>query len=247
MNNKLSYSELQREIQQLKEELKLKTAFEENIKAVERINMLGHWEWDYEKVELQWSDEVYNIFGVNKSDFQLTRESFESFIFPDDIELFKKKNIIAQKNSNNIGIEYRIIKPDGEIRFIFQRATFIRKNDKVVRLIGTVQDITKDKLAQQELIKAKEKAEESDRLKSLFLNNMSHEIRTPMNGILGFVNLLSQKGISEAEKKHFIQIIKKSGNRLLQIIDDILDISKLETNQVKGFNKNQDSDFSISE
>lgn len=84
-----------------------------------------------------------------------------------------------------------------------------------------------------ELVKAKEKAEESDRLKSAFLANMSHEIRTPMNGIIGFADLLEEEGLDEEKKNQFLQIIKNSGLQLLSIINDIIDISKIETGQIK--------------
>jgi signal transduction histidine kinase len=80
---------------------------------------------------------------------------------------------------------------------------------------------------------AKEKAEESDRLKSAFLANMSHEIRTPMNGILGFTNLLKNPKLTGESQKKFIQIIEKSGKRMLDTINDIIDISKIESGQVK--------------
>ena len=80
-----------------------------------------------------------------------------------------------------------------------------------------------------ELIKSKEKAEESDRLKSAFLANMSHEIRTPMNGILGFSELLKEPNLSGEDQQRYIQIIEKSGRRLLTIINDIIDISKIES------------------
>jgi CheY-like chemotaxis protein len=82
---------------------------------------------------------------------------------------------------------------------------------------------------------AKEKAEESDRLKSAFLANMSHEIRTPMNGILGFAELLKTPDLTGAEQMEYIGIIKKSGDRMLNIINDIVDISKIEAGQVKVF------------
>jgi len=81
------------------------------------------------------------------------------------------------------------------------------------------------------LIIAKEKAEESDRLKSAFLSNMSHEIRTPMNGILGFTELLKEPDISDQERKEFIKVIERGGERMLNTINDIIDISKIETGQ----------------
>ncbi|TRX29380.1 response regulator [Flavobacterium franklandianum] len=79
-----------------------------------------------------------------------------------------------------------------------------------------------------ELVIAKEKAEESDRLKSAFLANMSHEIRTPMNGILGFADLLKEPNLTGKQQKEYIKIIEKSGFRMLNIINDIVDISKIE-------------------
>ena len=102
-------------------------------------------------------------------------------------------------------------------------------------LFTTWREITERKKAEQELINAKEKAEESDRLKSAFLANMSHEIRTPMNGILGFAELLKTPSLSGDEQMEYIRIIKKSGERMLNIINDIVDISKIEAGQVKVF------------
>ena len=93
-------------------------------------------------------------------------------------------------------------------------------------------DVTKNKNYENELIKAKEKAEESDRLKSAFLANMSHEIRTPMNGILGFTELLKNADMSSEKYQEYISILQKSCNRLLNIINDIINISKVESGQM---------------
>ncbi|MBN2236848.1 MAG: GAF domain-containing protein [Bacteroidales bacterium] len=90
------------------------------------------------------------------------------------------------------------------------------------------------KKAEEDLKEAKEKAEESDRLKSAFLANMSHEIRTPMNGILGFSDLLKQPGLSGEERRTFIDVIERAGQRMLSIINDIVDISKIESGQMSA-------------
>lgn len=84
-----------------------------------------------------------------------------------------------------------------------------------------------------ELLRAKEKAEENDRLKSAFLANISHEIRTPMNGLIGFSELIIQPNLDDSSKKAYAEIINNSCNQLLSIINDVIDISKIETNQVK--------------
>ena len=102
----------------------------------------------------------------------------------------------------------------------------------ISHFVAIKEDITQKKKIIEELTSAKEKAEESDRLKSAFLANMSHEIRTPMNGILGFTELLSDSNFSGEEKQNFIKIIQKSGQRMLNTVNDLIDISKIETGQM---------------
>jgi len=106
---------------------------------------------------------------------------------------------------------------------------------EVEQVILMHQDVTDLKKYEVDLILAKEKAEESDRLKTEFINNLSHEIRTPMNGILGFSDFLNDSNLTDDKRKYFVSIIQNSGKQLLRIIDDILEISKLETKQVKTF------------
>jgi PAS domain S-box-containing protein len=108
-------------------------------------------------------------------------------------------------------------------------------NGITTHYIALKEDITVRKKMEQELINAKIQAEESDKLKSAFLANMSHEIRTPMNSIIGFSQLLSEPDIEEPERSHFIELIQKSGNDLISLIDDIIDISKIEAGQMKVY------------
>jgi len=93
--------------------------------------------------------------------------------------------------------------------------------------------ITKRKIAEKELIDAKEKAEESDRLKTAFLNNISHEIRTPFNGILGFLSLLQDHDLSDEEREEYVNVINQSADRLMTTINDIVEVSHIQTGQVK--------------
>lgn len=106
------------------------------------------------------------------------------------------------------------------------------ENNQISNFIGIKEDVTQKEKLLEELKIAKAKSEESDRLKSNFLANMSHEIRTPLNAIMGFSSLLGDDDITNEERKMFSQIINDKGNELLRLIEDILDISKLDANQI---------------
>lgn len=125
-------------------------------------------------------------------------------------------------------------KKDGSMFWELVTLTSI-KNDKglITNYIAIKEDINARKVMEAELIHAKEKAEESDRLKSAFLANMSHEIRTPLNSIIGFSELLGDPDLEPDEKAEFIKIIIDHGNNLLVIISDIMDFSMLEARQMK--------------
>ncbi len=123
-----------------------------------------------------------------------------------------------------------------------------RKNQEIKRVNRQLSDMNSqlEQIVNNrtiQLTNALRKAEESDRLKSAFLSNLSHEIRTPMNGILGFAKLLSDDNLSQVERKHYLEIIARQGNNLIQIINDIISISKIEAGQMEftytSFNVNQ--------
>ncbi len=143
----------------------------------------------------------------------------------DDDVYYREENVSGKKR-------YHVLrKKDGTDYYTEITGTYI-EIDKQKLILGSIRDVSEIVKYQNDLIAAKEKAEESDKLKSAFLMNVSHEIRTPMNGILGFIDLLAQPELSDAEKSGFIDIVNKSGKRLLNTINDIVEISKIEVGDV---------------
>ena len=108
----------------------------------------------------------------------------------------------------------------------------ISDSGEITHFVAVKEDVTEKRKIINDLVKAKEKAEESDRLKTAFLANMSHEIRTPMSGIIGFAELLSEPMLSGSEQEMYAKIIQRSSQRMLNTLNDIIEISKIESGQV---------------
>jgi PAS domain S-box-containing protein len=154
----------------------------------------------------------------------------------------KDEKTIIKTGKPLVNIEEKEDWEDGTITWASTTKIPLRdKNGKITGIMGISRDITDRKKMEEELISAKNKAEQSDMLKSAFLANMSHEIRTPLNGILGFTDILVKNNdLTQEEKNHYSSIIAKSAEGLLQVIDDILDLSLIEAGdmqiEVSSFN-----------
>ena len=219
------------------ENLKNKTAVLDEAQETAHI---GSWEHDVLTNKVTWSDEMYRIFGVTPDLFGERHESFLKYVHPDDLD--NVNNIVEKcfKDQQPFNFFYRIVRPDGEVRILEAKGNvFSDSRGRITRMAGTDQDVTQAKLAEQELIRLKEKAESSEKLKDEFLANMSHEIRTPMNAIIGFTDLLKDTKLSR-EQKNWLKTIKISGENLLVIINDILDFSKVEAGKIEFENNKID-------
>jgi signal transduction histidine kinase len=173
-------------------------------------------------VNKHFKDSYYKTFGILLKPGVNLFESLPKHLIP------KWKNRYDRVlNNEQFGIEDVIPSPNGNL-YIHVTFNPIVKGGKVIGGTCFGHNITYRKLAELEMLKAKAKAEKSDRLKTAFLANMSHEIRTPMNGIIGFAELLKEPNLSGDELQAYIGIIEKSGQRMLDIINDIIDISKIE-------------------
>lgn len=183
------------------------------------------------------AENVWNIVRRKKAEDELTKKNIELFQKNLNLQIFNEKHEERNEKLKIANEELEKAKNDAIKRKLLIHKQFeklqqseqkIRENNqKLIALTATLKETN------NKLIEAKEKAEKSDRLKTGFINNMSHEIRTPLNGILGFSSMLNKKTISEQKREEFVKIIQNSGNQLLRIIDDILEISKLDTNQVQ--------------
>lgn len=151
----------------------------------------------------------------------------EIFPNPEDAQKFQKDDQKLLETQGTLEIQEEYTTLSGEQRIVNTIKTIIPLKGKAPLLLGISWDITDLKKAEQALVQAKIKAEESDKLKSAFLANMSHEIRTPLNAIVGFSKLLADTD-NEEERQQFYDIVDKNSDILLQLINDILDLSKIE-------------------
>jgi len=169
------------------------------------------------------------MMGYTEEDVK-GKTSFELDIWADKNEKRKLiKGISAKGYYNSLEAKFR--HKDGTIIAGLMSARIIMLDNEKYILFVT-KSIQKLKDTEKNLIVAKEKAELSDKLKTAFLANMSHEIRTPMNGILGFADLLNRKGLSDKKREKYTDIINSNSVQLLSIINDILDIAKIETGEI---------------
>lgn len=180
------------------------------------------------------SEACIRITGYSPDDFVGNKAiSFNELIYPEYRQAIWEKLQQTINDKSVFESEYPIKTATGETKWLWERGKCIfDEKGQLQFLEGYIDDITEKKRNERELIKAKEKAEESERLKSVFLANISHEIRTPMNGILGFAELLKEPDLSPENHQEFISTIEVNLYRMLNIISDLIEISKIEAGEM---------------
>ena len=195
----------------------------------------GVWRRNVETKEMFADEKMHKLLGYKYGDFNNMTDTYYNLVHPDDIS--QMKNLMSSYLLGEIGEysnEFRAKHKDGSWHWLSSRAQISEwKDGKPFVVTGTLIDITNHKSIEDELLKAKLKAEESERLKSAFFANMSHEIRTPLNGLLGFTELLLLKEGLDPKSEKYLNIIQQSGFRLLQIVNDLIALSKIQANLIK--------------
>ena len=202
---------------------------ESKLKRSQIYANLGTWEWNILTNKIDCSERVAALFGLPSNDSLEDFEGFLRLMHKDDIEPFKQAAQDCLKHAKNFSLQYRIVWPDSTVHWMSQRGDAVRDiNGNPQHILCIVQDITQQKLFEAELRHAQLDAEKANIAKSRFLSSMSHEMRTPLNAILGFAQLLHMENFPD-EIEQCVSEIRYAGKHLLDLINDILDLSRIES------------------
>jgi len=206
---------------------------EQQLSEAQKIGRMGHWYWENGQQNLEWSDQIYTIFGVEKDKFRPTIDGISAMLLKRDLARISRIFARALVRKRDYELEFSVRRVSGGIRYVRceGRCKVNPKTGAVEALFGIMQDITERTLHEKQLREAKEAAESAYASKTRFLANMSHELRTPLNAIIGFSEMIQRQllgPMGNARYLDYIGGIRQSGEHLLDLINDILDMSKIE-------------------
>jgi PAS domain S-box-containing protein len=208
---------------------------EKRLSYVLDISQEGIWDWDIPTGIVTHNMQWFLILGIMPTQLKGGIESFKKYLYPEDQErVFALIDAHLRGETDTYESEHRMVDDEGNIIWVRDRGRVVERNagGKPIRMLGSFSNISKRKKAEEELIIAKQEAEDASKAKSQFLAAMSHEIRTPMNGVIGMTSMLLTTDLT-ADQKDYIETIRSSGEALLTVINDILDFSKVEAGAMK--------------
>ncbi|SFC98753.1 chemotaxis protein CheB [Algibacter pectinivorans] len=219
------------ELKNKKEEL---AKSQEELYRAQEITHVGSWYLDLETGSVRWTRELYKIYGFDPNLPPPNLKSSSKLFTKSSWKTISKAINDCQNQGIPYNLELEIIRQGGTPGWLCIMGEAVKdENNTIIALKGAVQDITQQKLYEEELIKAKKEAEIANLHKNYFLANMSHEIRTPMNSVLGFSELLKNDSLTKKERLKYLEIIDGNSKQLLNLIDDIIDVAKMESNEIK--------------
>jgi len=209
---------------------------EERLALALDVSNSGIWDFNpHTFTDTHFNDRWFTMLGYEPDEFPHTAETWTKLVYPEDIEQLLQKMQDHIEGKSDYAAEFRMKTKDGSYCWIYSVGKVVSwDNDgHPQRMTGLHIDISEHKQAEKKLQQAKEAAEAANRAKSTFLANMSHELRTPLNGILGYAQILRQDQTISTRQQRGISVIQKSGKHLLQLINDILDLAKVEAGRVE--------------
>lgn len=231
---------LEHRAHELENEIQERQRAEERFRASEdRYRLISELASDYVysvdltpqgELVLGWATDAFTRFTGYDSENLKARGGWPTLVHPDDRQRYLDDRARLLESGEPDMTEYRIVTREGETRWLrdYRRPVHDPQTGRLARFYGAAQDISAQKTADLQLVGAKNAAEMANRSKSIFLANMSHELRTPLNAIIGFAQLLSSNTGLPAEPRQQVQIINRSGEHLLNLINDVLEMSKIE-------------------
>jgi PAS domain S-box-containing protein len=205
------------------------------LKSEERLRFaldsarMGTWDWDLTTNLVQWSDNLADIHGLPPGSFDGTFASYEKEIHPDDRPRVFESVQRALSEGVPHDVEYRIVAPDGTVRWCEGKGRVEYEGGKPVRMTGVCMIVTRRKQAELDRLAA---AEETSRLKDEFLATLSHELRTPLNAILGWLQMLQKGALTSDATRQAIDVINRNARLQSQLVEDILDVSRIITGRL---------------
>lgn len=221
-------------LEDISEQHKLEIKLQKTINRLnfaEQVTRLGYWELELTSKKLYWSSEMYRIFGEEDAIISPMRNIIKERMFPEDITIYKSKLKELLKTEKTVSGTIRIYNKKHELLYCAYKAGIIYENHKKL-IAGTFQDITKHIEIQQELKEAKKRAEQLSDAKSYFLAQASHDLRQPMQALQLFISSLKEENLTIMQKK-LVNKIEDSAINLHTLLDNLLDISKIESGGVK--------------
>ncbi len=211
-------------------------ALSERLRVALKSGAIGCWDWDLKTNTIVWDQRMYELYDVEPSDSAIPYEFWRDHVHQDDRSAAERLLQQAVSGEADYDIEFRIIHSDGSIHFIKASGLMVRDDDgKALKVVGVNFDISDRKLAEARLQRTNLELARATRLKDEFLASMSHELRTPLNAILGMTEGLKDEifGKINIQQLKSLQTIESSGLHLLSLINDILDVAKIESGKIQ--------------